>query len=256
MRCESVDESEIIRRIEEEIYDKDEYKKALSWVKENCREGADNNEPDMRKSREQLDREWEFSVKMTLIVRDLMVGNRRLDDLGFGEEALGHNAILSGFQGQRQWTDHFPNGDFLETMLTTSFDWNGIRQPYLVATENDALNGVSMLFGHLLTGTAQIFSDVRTYWSPDAIRRVTGITPKGLAENGIIHLINSGATTLDGTGEMLVNGKPVMKQYWDITPEDAGRCLDATLFRPANVGYFRVEASPQISSAGAACRSQ
>jgi L-fucose isomerase len=237
MRCESVDESEFIRRIDEEIYDKDEYKRALAWVKENCKEGSDINEADKRKSRAQLDKEWEFCVKMTLIARDLMVGNEKLG--GFGEEAMGHNAILAGFQGQRQWTDHFPNGDFLETILNTSFDWNGIREAFVLATENDSLNGTAMLFGHLLTGTSQIFSDVRTYWSPEAIKRVAGKAPTGLAENGIIHLINSGATTLDGTGEMLKDGKPVMKQYWEITAEDAGRCLDATLFRPADSGYFR-----------------
>ena len=83
---------------------------------------------------------------------------------------MGHNAILAGFQGQRAWTDHFPNGDFLETILNSSFDWTGIRAPYVVATENDSLNGVAMLFGYLLTGTSQIFSDVRTYWSPEATR--------------------------------------------------------------------------------------
>jgi L-fucose isomerase len=239
MRCESVDESEFIRRIEEEIYDKDEFKRAISWVKENCKEGPDLNDPDKRKSRAQLDKDWEFCVKMAIIARDLMIGNPKLGAAGFGEEAMGHNAILAGFQGQRQWTDHFPNGDFLETILNTSFDWNGIREPFTLATENDSLNGVAMLFGHLLTGTAQIFSDVRTYWSPESIKRVAGRAPTGLAEGGFIHLINSGATTLDGTGQMMKDGKPVMKQYWDITAEDVARCLDATLFRPANVGYFR-----------------
>ena len=239
MRCESVDESEFIRRIEEEIYDKDEFKRAISWVKENCKEGPDLNDPDKRKSRAQLDKDWEFCVKMAIIARDLMIGNPKLGAAGFGEEAMGHNAILAGFQGQRQWTDHFPNGDFLETILNTSFDWNGIREPFTLATENDSLNGVAMLFGHLLTGTAQIFSDVRTYWSPESIKRVAGRAPTGLAEGGFIHLINSGATTLDGTGQMIKDGKPVMKQYWDITAEDVARCLDATLFRPANVGYFR-----------------
>ncbi len=239
MRCESVDESEFIRRIEEEIYDKDEFKRAISWVKENCKEGPDLNDPDKRKSRAQLDKDWEFCVKMAIIARDLMIGNPKLGAAGFGEEAMGHNAILAGFQGQRQWTDHFPNGDFLETILNTSFDWNGIREPFTLATENDSLNGVAMLFGHLLTGTAQIFSDVRTYWSPESIKRVAGRAPTGLAEGGFIHLINSGATTLDGTGQMMKDGKHVMKQYWDITAEDVARCLDATLFRPANVGYFR-----------------
>lgn len=239
MRVEYVDMSEFIRRIEEGIYDKDEFEKALKWVKENCHEGPDNNPPELRKSREQLDREWEFCVKMTMIARDLMVGNPRLRELGFGEEANGHNAILSGFQGQRQWTDHFPNADFTEAILNSSFDWTGIRQPYLIATENDSLNGVSMLFGHLLTNTASVFADVRTYWSPEAVKRVTGYTPEGIAENGFIHLINSGSAALDGTGEQTKNGQPIMKPWWEITPDEAKKCLDATKWRPANVGYFR-----------------
>ncbi|WHH58032.1 L-fucose isomerase [Petroclostridium sp. X23] len=239
MRNEYVDTSEYIRRIEEEIYDKEEYEKALSWVKENCSEGADNNPAEIQRSREQKDKDWETVVKMTLITRDLMIGNPKLADMGFEEEALGHNAIASGFQGQRQWTDHFPNGDFLEAILNSSFDWNGVREAFIVATENDCLNGVSMLFGHLLTNTAQIFSDVRTYWSPEAVKRVTGKELTGLAENGIIHLINSGSTTLDGTGQQSIDGKPAMKPFWDITPEEAEKCLKATSWRPANLGYFR-----------------
>ena len=240
MRNEYVDMSEIIRRIDEEIYDKEEYERALQWVKENCKEGADNNPPEMQKSRQEKDRQWEFVVKMTMIARDLIIGNPRLAEMGYEEEAMGHNAIASGFQGQRQWTDHFPNGDFMEAMLCSSFDWNGIREPYIVATENDSLNGVAMLFGHLLTDRAQLFSDVRTYWSPEAVKRVTGKTPTGLAENGFIHLINSGATTLDGTGQQTdKDGNPVMKPFWEITPEDAAKCLDATSWRPASLGYFR-----------------
>jgi L-fucose isomerase len=176
---------------------------------------------------------------MTLIARDLMVGNPRLVELGFGEEALGHNALVAGFQGQRQWTDHFPNGDFMETILNTSFDWNGIRQPYIFATENDSLNGAAMLFGHLLTGTAQIFADVRTYWSAEAVQRVTGKTLSGGAENGLIHLINSGSAALDGTGEQIKDGKPAIKPFWEITPQEAATCLSATLFRPASLEYFR-----------------
>lgn len=240
MRNEYVDMSEISRRIEEGIYDPVEYEKALAWVKENCIEGADFNDEDKKWSREKLDSDWEFVVKMTLIFRDLMVGNERLREIGFGEEAEGHNAIVAGFQGQRQWTDYRPNGDFLETMLNTSFDWNGIRQSYTVATENDSLNGVPMLFGHLLTGTAQIFSDVRTYWSPEAVERVTGYKLDGMAKDGIIHLINSGSTTLDGTGQQSdADGNPAMKPFWDISEEEAAKCLGATEFCPADAGYFR-----------------
>ncbi|NOY09224.1 MAG: L-fucose isomerase [Spirochaetes bacterium] len=238
MRNEYVDMSEFIRRMDNGIYDPGEYKKALSWVKENCREGPDDNPPEKRRSREQKVKDWEFVVKMALIARDLMVGNSRLEESGYGEEALGHNAIAAGFQGQRQWTDYLPNGDFMEAVLNTSFDWNGIRQPYILATENDSLNAVSMLFGHLLTGTAQIFSDVRTYWSPEAIKRVTGIQPSGPAEGGIIHLINSGPTALDGTGQQTMEGKPAIKPYWKVTPEEARKCLAATLWRPADTGYF------------------
>ena len=239
MRNEYVDMSEFVRRIEEGIYDPEEFLRARAWVKEHCKEGADDNAPELQHSRKQKDAEWETSIKMTQIARDLMVGNPRLAELGFGEEALGHNALLAGFQGQRQWTDHFPNGDFMETMLNTSFDWNGIREPYLFATENDSLNGAAMLFGYLLTGTAQIFSDVRTYWSPEAVERVTGVAPKGAAAGGFIHLINSGSTALDGTGEMQADGKPVIKPFWEVSPEEAKRCLQATLFRPADLGYFR-----------------
>lgn len=239
MRVEDIDMSEFTRRIDEEIYDKDEFQRAMAWVKENCREGKDYNPPDKQHSREQKDGSWEFSVKMALIMRDLMIGNPRLADMGFGEEALGHNALASGFQGQRQWTDHFPNGDFMEAILNTSFDWNGIRQPLIVATENDALNGISMLFGHLLTGTAQLFADVRTYWSPEAVRRVTGQELSGRAAGGILHLINSGPAALDGAGRQNRDGRPVMKPYWEITPEEAAQCLDATTWHTSMVEYFR-----------------
>ena len=239
MRNEYVDMSEFIRRMDEEIYDKEEYERALVWVKENCPEGEDVNKPEIQHSREQKDKEWEIVVKMTLIARDLMVGNPKLADIGYAEEAFGHNALAGGFQGQRQWTDHFPNGDFLEAILNSSFDWNGIREPYIVATENDSLNGVSMLFGHLLTNTAQIFSDVRTFWSPQAVKRVTGKDLSGKAANGIIHLINSGPTTLDGTGRQTADGKPVMKPFWEITAEEAEKCLDATKWCPAELEYFR-----------------
>ncbi len=239
MRFESVDSTEFIRRMDEEIYDKAEFKRALEWTRANCIEGADNNKPENQASRERKDQEWEFVVKMAIIARDLMIGNPKLEELGFGEEALGHNAILAGFQGQRQWTDHFPNGDFLEAILNSSFDWNGIREPFLIATENDSLNGVAMLFGHLLSDTAQIFSDVRTYWSPEAVKRVTGKEIEGMASQGFIHLINSGSTTLDGTGQQTRDGKPAMKPFWEITPEEVDRCLKATSWRPANREYFR-----------------
>ncbi|MGF1584541.1 MAG: L-fucose isomerase [Bacteroidales bacterium] len=239
MRCEYVDMSEFTRRVNENIYDADEYKKALKWVKENCIEGKDENPPDLQKSREQKDREWEYVVKMALIARDLMAGNPELAKAGFEEEALGHNALVSGFQGQRQWTDHFPNGDFMEAILCSSFDWNGIRQPYMVATENDSLNGVAMLFGHLLTGSAQVFSDVRTFWSPEAVKRVTGHTLEGKSSNGFIHLINSGPSALDGTGQQSINGKPAIKQWWDITEKEADLCLKNTSWGPASTEYFR-----------------
>jgi len=237
MRTEYVDLSEFIRRLTEGIYDKKEFKKAFDWTKKYCTEGKDlNSQP---KTRAQKDKDWETVVKMALIARDLMVGNPELKKAGFGEESRGHNAILAGFQGQRQWTDFMPNGDFLESILCSSFDWNGLRPPYLVATENDAMNGVAMLFGWLLTNTAQMFSDIRTYWSPAAIKRVTGIKPEGLAENGFIHLINSGASALDFSGRQKSKGKSVIKPFYEITQEDAEACLKATKWDPANTGYFR-----------------
>jgi L-fucose isomerase len=239
MRVEAIDMSEFIRRLHEGIYDPIEFEYALKWVKTNCKEGQDVNPPNQQRSREQKDEDWEVSVKMAMIARDLMVGNPRLAEIGFGEEALGHNGILAGFQGQRQWTDFMPNGDFLEAILNSSFDWNGIRQPFLVATENDALNGVCMLLGHLLTGGAQVFCDVRTYWSPDAIERVTGYRPTGLAENGVLHLINSGPSALDGTGQQELDGEPAMKPWWEITPEEVSKCLEATEWRASVTEYFR-----------------
>ena len=239
MRVEYVDMTEIKRRIDHKIYDMDEYKKALSWVKENIKEGPDINPLRAQKSREELDADWEFSTKMTLICRDLMIGNPKLEKSGFFEESLGHNAIAGGFQGQRQWTDHYPNSDFTETILNSSFDWNGTRAPYIFATENDCLNGVSMLFGYLLTNTAQIFSDVRTYWSPTAVERVTGHKLTGIAKNGIIHLINSGSAALDGTGQQEIDGKPAVKPFWEITEDEVEKCINATLFRPADLQCFR-----------------
>jgi len=239
MRVESVDMTEFVRRMNENIYDPEEFDTALAWVKTNCPEGKDYNPPGFIRTRDQKDSDWEISVKMALIARDLMVGNPRLDALGFGEEALGHNAIAAGFQGQRQWTDHFPNGDFMEAILNTSFDWNGVREPYIVATENDSLNGVCMLFGQLLTGTAQIFADVRTYWSPQAVKRVSGYELEGMASGGFLHLINSGPAALDGTGQQLIDGKLAMKPYWEITSEEVDRCLNATTWHAGLTEYFR-----------------
>jgi L-fucose/D-arabinose isomerase len=239
MRVESVDMSELTRRMDERIYDADEFERALAWTKASCREGEDRNPPDQQRTREQKDGDWATSVRMALIARDLLVGNPRLAELGYGEEALGRNAILGGFQGQRQWTDHSPNGDFMEAILNSSFDWNGIRAPFPFATENDSLNGASMLLAYLLTGTAQIFADVRTYWSADAVRRVTGVTLDGRAAGGVIHLINSGAATLDATGRMERAGQPAMKPFWEISETDVERALAATTWYPANTGYFR-----------------
>ncbi len=238
MRVEPVDMTEVVRRIEEKVYDEQELERALAWVKAHCREGRDYNGEGFGRTRAQKDADWVTSVKMTLIARDLMVGNERLA-AEHGEEALGRNAILGGFQGQRHWTDHFPNGDFMEAILNSSFDWNGIREPYVFATENDSLNGVSMLFGHLLAQTAQVFADVRTYWSPAAVERVTGHDLPGPAKGGIIHLINSGAATLDATGRMTVGGAPGMKPFWEITPRDVEQCLEATRWYPAMTEYFR-----------------
>jgi L-fucose isomerase len=237
MRVQCADMTELVRRVEEEIYDKEEFKRAAVWVRRFCPEGKDYNQPPIARKRKQW--EWEFVIKCALAVRDMMIGNPRLKARGFGEEALGFNAILAGFQGQRQWTDHYPNGDFLEAMLCSSFDWNGIREPILVATENDSLNGICMLLGHLLTDTAQIFADVRTYWSPEAVRRVTGRQLRGKAAGGVLHLINSGAAALDGCGKQLKGGQPAMKPFWEITPAEARDCLAATTWSPAMVEYFR-----------------
>ncbi|MEF3305481.1 L-fucose isomerase [Paenibacillus sp. GYB003] len=239
MRNEYVDMTEFVRRIELGIYDKAEFEKALQWVKENCREGEDVNPPHLKRTREQKDADWQTVVKMALIARDLMVGNPKLDEMGFGEEAQGRNAIAAGFQGQRAWTDYFPTGDFMEAMLSSSFDWNGIREPYVVSTENDTLNAVTMLFGRLLTNTAQLFADVRTYWSPEAVERVTGKRLEGLASGGVIHLINSGPAALDWTGAAkAADGSPAVKPFWDLSEDEAKACLEATQWRPA-VDFFR-----------------
>jgi L-fucose isomerase len=239
MRVEAVDMVELVRRVERKIYDGAELDRALAWVKARCKEGKDYNSPENQLSPADKQRVWEWSVKMTLIARDLMVGNPRLAELGFGEEALGHNAIAGGFQGQRHWTDHLPNGDFMEAILNSSFDWNGIRQPFVFATENDSLNGVAMLFGHLLTSTAQVFADVRTYWSPAAVASATGYALGGAASGGLIHLINSGAAALDGSGRCMIGGAPAIKPFWELTPEEVDECLRATTWYAGITEYFR-----------------
>src|ERR1043165_8954885 len=231
--------TELVRRMEVKIYDEREFKRARSWTRQHCAEGRDWNPPKLQRDAKRKDLEWETVVKMTMIGRDLMIGNPRLAELGFGEEALGHNAIAGGFQGQRHWTDHFPSGDFMEAILCSSFDWNGIRPPMMFATENDALNGACMLFGYLLTNSAQIFADVRTYWSPDAVKRCTGTKLTGPLAGGFLHLINSGAATLDGSGQQSRDGKPAMKPFWEITQTEADRCLKATQWPSAIYEYFR-----------------
>ncbi|MDR1516543.1 MAG: L-fucose isomerase [Dysgonamonadaceae bacterium] len=242
VRAEFVDCSEILRRIELGIYDKDEYAKAMQWTKTHCmsREGEDYNPEHLKRSREQKDKDWEFVVKMTIVMRDLMSGNPKLHEMGFGEEALGHNAIAGGFQGQRQWTDFLPDGDFSEAILNSSFDWNGIREAFTFATEDDHLNGISMLFNHLLTNTAQIFADVRSYWSADSIEQATGWKPGGIMKDGAIHLINSGSCTLDGNGRQSdKDGNPVMKPHWEITEKEVAEMLGATTWYPASLEYMR-----------------
>ncbi|MCI8359708.1 MAG: L-fucose isomerase [Clostridiales bacterium] len=240
MRAEWVDMTELLRRIHLGIYDPAEYEKALAWTKSNCREGFDKNPADKRHSREQKDAEWAFVVKMTLCCRDMILGNPRLAEMGYGEEALGHNGIAGGFQGQRAWTDWLPNGDFTEAILNSSFDWNGVRRPLALATENDGLNGICLLLGQLLTGGASVFADVRTYWSPESVERAAGWRPEGRAAAGLIHLINSGAAALDATGRQKdPSGAPVMKPWWEVSEADAAACLEATQWCPADLGYFR-----------------
>ena len=257
MRTEYVSLVEILRRVDFGIYDHEEFDRAMAWVEKYCKpqEGHDYNEDrplfpgtpmtsfngkGKGKTRAEKDADWEFTVKNMMIIRDLMCGNPRLLEMGYKEEALGHDAIAGGVQGQRQWTDYKPNFDFPESLMCSSFDWNGIREPYILATENDALNGLSMLFGHLLTGRGVMFSDVRTYWSPEAVRRVTGQVPDGIAAGGFIHLINSGATTLDATGAMHDgDGQPTIKTPWKMTEADTEACLQATNWMPADRDYFR-----------------
>lgn len=237
IRAEWVDMSEINRRITLGIYDHAEYEKELAWIKQNCKEGWDKNANP--RSREDKDKQWEFIAKMTLVVKDIMLGNPILDEMGWHEEAMGRNAILGGFQGQRMWTDWLPNGDFTEAILNSTFDWNGKKEPLVLATENDSLNGISMLFTKLLNQRASVFADVRTYWSPDSVKRVTGWTCEGKAKNGFMHLINSGAAALDGTGMSMEDGKPVMKQWWNMTDKDIDACMSVTNWAQADLQYFR-----------------
>ena len=241
LRVESVDEVEIIRRMEEGIYDHDEFEKALAWTKKNCPEGFDKNPDFVRESDEKKEKSWEFIVKMMCIIKDLYNGNKNLP-AGCEEESVGHNAIVGGFQGQRQWTDFYPNCDFPESMLNSSFDWEGAREPYILGTENDTLNAIGMLFGKLLTNTAQIFADVRTYWSPEAVKRATGYDLEGKAKaaGGFIHLINSGAACIDACGEVKdKDGNGVIKPFWEMTDKDMDACLKATTWCAADKGYFR-----------------
>ena len=246
IRPEWVDLTDILRRITLEIYDKDEYEKAYKWIKENCREDYDvnagKNLPEIITKSKVItpDKDWEFIAKFSIVVKDILFGNKKLDELGWHEEALGKNAVAGGFQGQRNWTDWLPNADFTEAIMASTFDWNGPKAPVPFATENDTLNGVSMMIGTLLTGTAPCFHDVRTYWSPDATERVTGKRPEGKAKDGFIHLINSGATALDGSGAAKnEKGEGCMKPYWEMTEADIKACLEATDWRRANYEYFR-----------------
>lgn len=239
MRVEAIDMTEILRRTERGIYDQQEFERAMEWVRANCVEGIDYNRAEKQRSREELDGDWASSVKMALAMRDLMVGNPKLKDAGHGEESLGHNAILAGFQGQRQWTDFLPNGDFMEAILNSSFDWDGPRAPYVVATENDSLNGASMLFGYLLTNTAQIFADVRTYWSPAAVKRVAGHDLSGVEAGGFLHLINSGPAALDATGQQTVDGRAGIKPFWELSEEEIAATLRAMTWHPGLTEYFR-----------------
>ena len=242
MRVESVDEVELIRRMTENIYDEEEYQKALAWTKKNCPEGFDKNPEELRRSPEQKEKDWEFSVKMMCIIKDLCRGNEKLPDR-WKEERVGHNAIAAGFQGQRQWTDFYPNGDFAEAMLNSSFDWEGSREPFVLATENDTLNGAAMLMGKLLTNRAQIFADVRSHWSADAVRRAADgyeLEGKAKAAGGFLHLINSGAACIDACGEVKdENGNAVIKPFWEMSEADRQACLKATEWCASDLGYFR-----------------
>lgn len=246
LRAEWVDLTEVLRRITLEIYDRSEYEKALSWIKANCKEGFDKNKgknfPEIIKKSKVVpaDKDWEFIAKFTIIVRDILFGNPKLKEMGWSEESLGRNGIVGGFQGQRMWTDWLPNGDFTEAIMASSFDWNGKKAPFAFATENDTLNGISMLFATLLTGKAPCFHDVRTYWSPDSVKRVTGKNLEGMAKNGIIHLINSGATALDCTGASKdKDGNGTVKEWWNMTEDDIKACLNATDWCRADYEYFR-----------------
>ncbi len=240
MNVVQVDMIEIMRRIDEGIFNPNEFETARAWVSENCTEIPDINKEHLKLTDLEIEEGLDFVTKMTLIIKDMMHGNEWLRNNGYNEEGLGNNSIAGGFQGQRQWTDYLPNGDFSETILNSSFDWNGPKSPTILSTENDALNGITMLFGHLLTNTAQVFCDVRTYWSPEAIKNLGNFTIDENLEDGMLHLINSGSAALDGTGKMRdENGNPVIKPFYDVTDEDMKNCLQATKWPVANREYFR-----------------
>lgn len=240
MRAEWVDMTEVLRRIKKNIFDEKEYEIAAKWVKKNIKQGEDFYNPkELRHTAEEYKKDWEYSIKMAIIIKDIMYGNKKLADKGYYEESLGKNALVGGFQGQRQWTDWLPNCDFAESIINTSFDWSGIKQPTPFATENDTLNGLTMMFGTLLTNKATIFADVRTYWSNESVKRVTGKELMGKAKNGIIHLNNSGAAALDGAGEMKEKGKPAIKEWWKVTDQDIKNTLKAVTYHPANLEYFK-----------------
>jgi len=238
MRISYVDMSEIQRRMNKGIYDPEELSKAIEWFSNNCKEGVDYNDPSLMHTKEQKAEDARDSIKLAIIVKDMMKGNQKLQDMGYEEEAAGYGAVAGGFQGQRAWTDQNANGDFMEAILNSTFDWNGRREPIVIATENDSSNAVSMLFGYLLTHTPQIFCDVRTYWSPETVKRITGEELEGRAKGGMIHLLNSGAAALEGSGCLTKDGKPVIKPYWEMTEDDIKSCLQSTRWSPAMLDQF------------------
>jgi L-fucose isomerase len=242
MRVESVDEVEVLRRIDKGIYDRDEFEKAKKWVSTYCPTGFDKNPKEAQKGKEEIEKDWDFTIKCALILKDLMNGNPKLKEMGWSEESLGHNAIAAGFQGQRQWTDAYPDTDFPETILNTGFDWNGAREPYSFATENDTLNCATMMLLKLLTGRAQMFADVRTCWTDRSMKEQYKYELTGHAgeAKGFIHLINSGACCLEACGEMKDGkGNAEIKRFWESSEKDREACLKATTWNTSDLGYFR-----------------